>query len=55
MARRVRELRAVGFDYFLVSNATYGVPRAVRHETIRLFAEEVVPRVLAEEGAVAAA
>jgi hypothetical protein len=55
VARRVRELRAVGFDYFLVSNATYGVPRAVRHETIRLFAEEVVPRVLAEEGAVAAA
>ena len=46
VARRVRQLMDVGFDYFIVSNATYGVPRAVRQQTIRLFAEEVVPRVL---------
>jgi len=45
VARRIGELQALGFDYFLISNATYGVPRAVRHETLRLFAEEVVPRV----------
>jgi alkanesulfonate monooxygenase SsuD/methylene tetrahydromethanopterin reductase-like flavin-dependent oxidoreductase (luciferase family) len=55
VARRLSALRGLGFDYFLVSNATYGVPRAVRHETIRLFAEEVVPRVLEEEAAAAAA
>jgi len=46
VARRVRQLMDVGFDYFVVSNATYGVPREVRHGTIRLFAEEVIPRVL---------
>ncbi len=45
VAKRLREIQALGFNYFLVSNATYGVPRAVRHETIRLFAEEVIPQV----------
>jgi alkanesulfonate monooxygenase SsuD/methylene tetrahydromethanopterin reductase-like flavin-dependent oxidoreductase (luciferase family) len=45
VTRRVRQLAELGFNYFLVSNATYGVPRAIRHQTIRLFAEEVVPRV----------
>jgi len=45
VARRLREIAALGFDYFIISNATYGVPRAVRHQTIRLFAEEVIPRL----------
>jgi alkanesulfonate monooxygenase SsuD/methylene tetrahydromethanopterin reductase-like flavin-dependent oxidoreductase (luciferase family) len=45
VARRVRQLADLGFNYFVISNATYGVPRAVRHETIRLFAEEVMPRL----------
>jgi alkanesulfonate monooxygenase SsuD/methylene tetrahydromethanopterin reductase-like flavin-dependent oxidoreductase (luciferase family) len=45
VARRARQLASLGFNYFVVSNATYGVPRAVRHRTIRLFAEEVVPRL----------
>jgi alkanesulfonate monooxygenase SsuD/methylene tetrahydromethanopterin reductase-like flavin-dependent oxidoreductase (luciferase family) len=46
VARRLRQLTEIGFNYFIVSNATYGVPRAVRHRTIRLFAEEVAPRAL---------
>jgi alkanesulfonate monooxygenase SsuD/methylene tetrahydromethanopterin reductase-like flavin-dependent oxidoreductase (luciferase family) len=54
VARRVREILDLGFDYLVISNATYGVPRAVRHETIRLFAEEVIPRVRALSPAVAA-
>lgn len=45
VARRIRALEAIGFNYFLISNAIVGVPRRVRHQTIRLFAEEVVPRL----------
>ena len=45
VARRIAELRALGFDYFLVSNATHGVPREVRHRMMRRFAQEVVPLV----------
>jgi len=45
VARRVRQILDLGFDYLVVSNGTYGVPRAVRHQSIRLFAEEVMPRV----------
>ena len=48
VARRLPEFADLGFDYFVVNNATYGVPRAVRHETIKLFAEEVVPRLRAD-------
>lgn len=47
VARRVRALELLGFDYFLISNATISVPRHVRHQTIRLFAEEVIPRLRA--------
>jgi alkanesulfonate monooxygenase SsuD/methylene tetrahydromethanopterin reductase-like flavin-dependent oxidoreductase (luciferase family) len=47
VARRLQQFADLGFNYFLVSNATYGVPRAVRHETIRRFAEEVVPLIQA--------
>jgi alkanesulfonate monooxygenase SsuD/methylene tetrahydromethanopterin reductase-like flavin-dependent oxidoreductase (luciferase family) len=45
VARRIAELRGLGFDYFLVSNATHDVPREVRHRMMRRFAQEVVPRV----------
>ncbi|WP_149536895.1 LLM class flavin-dependent oxidoreductase [Siccirubricoccus phaeus] len=45
VTRRLRQIAALGFNYFLISNATYGVPRAVRHETIRRFAGEVIPRM----------
>ena len=47
VARRVREILDLGFDYLVISNGTYGVPRAVRQQTIRLFAEEVIPQVRA--------
>lgn len=45
VARRINELRAIGFDYFIVSNATAGVPREVRHRMMRRFATEVIPLV----------
>jgi alkanesulfonate monooxygenase SsuD/methylene tetrahydromethanopterin reductase-like flavin-dependent oxidoreductase (luciferase family) len=54
VARRLQQFADLGFNYFLISNATYGVPRAVRHETIRRFAEEVVPRMQAPAPAAAA-
>ena len=43
VARRINELRAIGFDYFIVSNATAGVPREVRHRMMSRFAKEVIP------------
>jgi hypothetical protein len=48
VARRLRQFADLGFDYFVLGNATYGVPRAIRHETIKLFAEEVMPRLRAD-------
>jgi alkanesulfonate monooxygenase SsuD/methylene tetrahydromethanopterin reductase-like flavin-dependent oxidoreductase (luciferase family) len=45
VARRINELRAIGFDYFIVSNATAGVGREPRHRMMRRFAEEVIPLV----------
>ncbi len=45
VAQRINELRAIGFDYFIVSNATEGVPREVRHKMMRRFSEDVIPRV----------
>jgi len=43
VARQINQLRAMGFDYFLVSNAMHGVPREARHRMMRRFAEEVIP------------
>ena len=43
VARRINELRAIGFNYVLISNATHGVPREARHRMMRRFAEEVIP------------
>jgi alkanesulfonate monooxygenase SsuD/methylene tetrahydromethanopterin reductase-like flavin-dependent oxidoreductase (luciferase family) len=45
VARQINALRAIGFDYFIISNATHGVPREARHRMMRRFAEEVVPLV----------
>ena len=42
---RDEDLRSIGFDYFIVSNATAGVPREARHRMMRRFTEEVVPIV----------
>lgn len=49
VAARLKKLQDIGFNYFVVTNATYGVPRSVRQATIRMFANEVVNRV--NEGA----
>ncbi len=43
VARRVNELRALGFNYVLISNAMHGVDRETRHRMMRRFAEEVIP------------
>lgn len=43
VARRINELRAIGFNYVLFSNSMHGVPREVRHRMMRRFAEEVIP------------
>lgn len=43
VAHRVNELRAIGFDYFIVSNSTADVPREARHRMMRRFAKEVIP------------
>ncbi len=43
VARRINELRAIGFNYVLISNAMHGVPREVRQRMMRRFAEEVIP------------
>lgn len=53
VAARVRQLREIGFNYFVLTNATYGVPRNVRQSTIRMFAQEVLP-LLTEDMQVAA-
>jgi alkanesulfonate monooxygenase SsuD/methylene tetrahydromethanopterin reductase-like flavin-dependent oxidoreductase (luciferase family) len=45
VATRIRQLQDIGFNYFVLTNATYGVPRSVRQSTIRLFANEVIPLV----------
>ena len=45
VARRINELRAIGFNYLLFSNAMHGVDREVRHRMMRRFAEEVIPLV----------
>lgn len=43
VARRINELRAMGFNYVLISNAMHGVDRETRHRMMRRFAEEVIP------------
>ncbi|MGE0700443.1 MAG: LLM class flavin-dependent oxidoreductase [Hyphomicrobiaceae bacterium] len=45
VARRINELRALGFNYILFSNAMHGVEREARHRMMRRFAEEVIPLV----------
>jgi alkanesulfonate monooxygenase SsuD/methylene tetrahydromethanopterin reductase-like flavin-dependent oxidoreductase (luciferase family) len=45
VAQQINQLRAIGFDYFIISNATHGVPRDARHRMMRRFSEEVMPLV----------
>lgn len=44
VARQVEKLREIGFNHIMVHPATVGVPRAVRHDTLKRFAAEVAPR-----------
>ncbi|HUN51016.1 MAG TPA: LLM class flavin-dependent oxidoreductase [Candidatus Sulfotelmatobacter sp.] len=44
ICRRIEALAALGFNYFLVSSATPGTPRAVRRQMMTRFAEEICPR-----------
>ncbi len=41
--RPLNELRAIGFNYLLISNAMHGVEREARHRMMRRFAREVIP------------
>jgi alkanesulfonate monooxygenase SsuD/methylene tetrahydromethanopterin reductase-like flavin-dependent oxidoreductase (luciferase family) len=44
VAAKVAKLQALGFTYITVGTGTPYVPRSVRHDMLRRFAEEVVPR-----------
>lgn len=41
--RRIEQLRAIGFTYFMVSSTIPGMPQALRHEHYRRFAAEIMP------------
>ena len=50
IARRIETLQGLGFNYFMVSSATPGVPKEVRREMYLRFAKEVAPRFDPEFG-----
>jgi len=41
--KRLGELSDIGFNHFLMSTSTPGVPREVRHRTMRRFAGDIMP------------
>jgi alkanesulfonate monooxygenase SsuD/methylene tetrahydromethanopterin reductase-like flavin-dependent oxidoreductase (luciferase family) len=43
VAGQVEKLAAIGFNHIIVHPATVGVPRALRHDVLRRFAETVAP------------
>jgi len=43
VAERVEKLAEIGFNHIIVHPATVGVPRALRHDVLRRFAETVAP------------
>ena len=43
VAAQVERLRDIGFNHIMIHPATVGVPRAVRHDTLRRFATAVAP------------
>jgi len=43
VSRRVQDFINLGFNHIIVTNATPGVPKEVRHKMIRRFASEVMP------------
>jgi alkanesulfonate monooxygenase SsuD/methylene tetrahydromethanopterin reductase-like flavin-dependent oxidoreductase (luciferase family) len=44
ICKRIDTLIGLGFNYFMVSSATPGTPRAVRQQMMTRFAEEICPR-----------
>jgi len=42
--RQVEAYIEIGFNRFIIQVATYGVPRAVRHDMLRRFATDVAPK-----------
>jgi alkanesulfonate monooxygenase SsuD/methylene tetrahydromethanopterin reductase-like flavin-dependent oxidoreductase (luciferase family) len=44
ICKRIDALIGLGFNYFMVSSATPGTPRAVRQQMMTRFAEEICPR-----------
>jgi alkanesulfonate monooxygenase SsuD/methylene tetrahydromethanopterin reductase-like flavin-dependent oxidoreductase (luciferase family) len=44
ICRRIDQLAALGFNYFMVSSATPGTPLELRQRMMTRFAEEVCPR-----------
>ena len=48
VAGQVEKLRDIGFNHIMVHPATVGVPRAVRHDTLKRFATDVAPRFTAQ-------
>ncbi len=44
VARRLQHLNSIGFNHFVMTNATPGVPAEVRHRNMRRFASEVMPK-----------
>ena len=44
ICRRIDALIGLGFNYFMVSSATPGTPRAVRQQMMTRFAEQICPR-----------
>lgn len=43
VSEQVEKLASIGFNHFIVHPATVGVPRALRHDVLRRFAETVAP------------
>lgn len=48
VTRRIGEFSAIGFNHFLMSTATPGVPREVRHRNMTRFAHDVMPHFQAK-------
>jgi alkanesulfonate monooxygenase SsuD/methylene tetrahydromethanopterin reductase-like flavin-dependent oxidoreductase (luciferase family) len=44
VARRLQRLHGIGFNHFVMTTATPGVPADVRHRNMRRFATEVMPQ-----------
>jgi alkanesulfonate monooxygenase SsuD/methylene tetrahydromethanopterin reductase-like flavin-dependent oxidoreductase (luciferase family) len=44
VTKRIRELADLGFNHFITTTATPGVPAEVRHRNMKRFANEIIPQ-----------